>query len=422
MKIRSLTVGVPLRWPFAPIALDDIGAFARDLRARLTAGGYEVQTVRLAGPPLSTVLAGTDGREALAYARALETAARERGFEYVSVGPVRILDAPSARHRQAALDLINVLPEIVRATEVTFCSVLVASHNGGVHLPAVERTAAAIADIAQTTPDGFGNLRFAALANCPPHIPFFPAAYHEGSHPRYALALEAADVAVEAFTNAASLDEARQRLIAALDGHWQRLERILSPEQSFFGGAADGTAGGSSVTFGGVDLSLAPFPDDERSIAVALERLGVARFGASGTLFAAAVLTSALGSVHMPRTGYSGLMLPVLEDSRLAQRASEGLVSVDSLLLYAAVCGLGLDTVPLPGDTDSDELAAIILDMATLAARLDKPLTARLFPVPGARAGDRTAFDFPYFANSRVLAVRGLGAAALLAKGEVVRL
>lgn len=422
MKIRSLTVGVPLRWPFAPTALDDVGAFARDLRSRLTAGGYAVQTVRLASPPLSTVLAGADGGEALVYAGTLETAARERGFEYVSAGPVRILDAPSARRRHAALDLINVLPEIVRTTEATFCSVLVASHNGGVHLPAVERTAAAIADIARTTPDGFGNLRFAALANCPPHIPFFPAAYHEGSHPRYALALEAADVAVEAFTNAASLDEARRRLIAALDGHWQRLERILSPEQSFFGGAADGTAGGSSVTFGGVDLSLAPFPDDERSIAVALERLGVARFGAAGTLFAAAVLTSALGSVHMPRTGYSGLMLPVLEDSRLAQRASEGLVSVDSLLLYAAVCGLGLDTVPLPGDTGSDELAAIILDMATLAARLDKPLTARLFPVPGARAGDRTAFDFPYFANSRVLAVRGLGAAALLAKGEVVRL
>ncbi len=419
MKIRSLTVGMPLRWPFAPTALDDIGVFARDLRARLTAGGYEVQTVRLAGPPLSTVLAGAGGQAALAYARALETAARERGFEYVSVGPVSILDAPSAQRRQAALDLINVLPEIVRATEVTFCSVLVASHNGGVHLPAVERTAEAIADIARTTPDGFGNLRFAALANCPPHIPFFPAAYHEGSHPRYTLALEAADVAVEAFTNAASLNEARRGLSAALDGHWQRLERILSPEQSFFGTAEDD---GAAVAFGGVDLSLAPFPDDERSIAAALERLGVARFGASGTLFAAAVLTSALGSAHLPRTGYSGLMLPVLEDSRLAQRASEGLVSVDSLLLYAAVCGLGLDTVPLPGDTRSDELAAIILDMATLAARLDKPLTARLLPVPGARAGDRTAFDFPYFAPSRVLAVRGLGAAALLTKGDIVRL
>ena len=215
-----------------------------------------------------------------------------------------------------------------------------------------------------------------------------------------------------------SLDDAGQNLIASLDGHWYRLERILRPGQSFFEDSEEDEV----VAFGGVDLSLAPFPDDERSIAAALERLGVARFGASGTLFASAVLTSALGSTHIPRTGYSGLMLPVLEDSRLARRASEGLVTVDSLLLYAAVCGLGLDTVPLPGDTHSDELAAIILDMATLAARLDKPLTARLFPVPGAQAGDRTSFDFPYFANSRVLAVRGLGAADLLAKGHIVRL
>ena len=207
MKIRSLTVGVPVRWPFDPTRLDAAGDFARDLRAKLTAGGYEVQTVRMAGPPLNTVLAKADIGEALGYARALEAAALERGFEYVSVGPVRILDAPSARRQQAALDFIDMLPEIVRTTEVTFCSVLVASHNGGVHLPAVERTAAAIADIARTTPDGFGNLRFAALANCPPHIPFFPAAYHAGSRPRYTLALEAADVAVEAFTNAASLDD-----------------------------------------------------------------------------------------------------------------------------------------------------------------------------------------------------------------------
>jgi len=102
-------------------------------------------------------------------------------------------------------------------------------------------------------------------------------------------------------------------------------------------------------------------------------------------------------------------MLPVLEDSVLARRAAEGLFGVDSLLLYSAVCGLGLDTVPLPGDTTPDELGAIILDMAALAVKLDKPLTARLFPVPGKRAGDEVSWDFPYFSPSRVLPVRGVG-------------
>jgi uncharacterized protein (UPF0210 family) len=65
-----------------------------------------------------------------------------------------------------------------------------------------------------------------------------------------------------------------------------------------------------------------------------------------------------------------------------------------------------LDTLPLPGDLSSGQLNAVLLDLAALAARLDKPLTARLMPIPGKKAGDPTEFDFPYFANSRVMAVQ----------------
>jgi uncharacterized protein (UPF0210 family) len=56
-----------------------------------------------------------------------------------------------------------------------------------------------------------------------------------------------------------------------------------------------------------------------------------------------------------------------------------------------------------PGDTSAEALAAILLDLATLAVKLDKPLTARLIPVPGLKAGDVTHFNFEYFANARVL-------------------
>jgi hypothetical protein len=68
---------------------------------------------------------------------------------------------------------------------------------------------------------------------------------------------------------------------------------------------------------------------------------------------------------------------------------------------------VGLDTIPLPGDISRDSLAAILLDVAMLAARLRKPLTARLMPLPGLAAGDPVTFDFPYFADSRVMAVPG---------------
>jgi len=94
-------------------------------------------------------------------------------------------------------------------------------------------------------------------------------------------------------------------------------------------------------------------------------------------------------------------MLPVLEDTTLAARTS--LFTLHSLLLYSTVCGTGLDTVPLPGDTSADALAAILLDLATLAAKLGKPLTARLMPIPGSCAGDETHFDFEYFAGARVM-------------------
>jgi hypothetical protein len=98
-------------------------------------------------------------------------------------------------------------------------------------------------------------------------------------------------------------------------------------------------------------------------------------------------------------------MLPVLEDPRLAQRASEGRFSVRDLLLYSSVCGTGLDVVPVPGDTPVATLAKVVLDVAALAAKWQKPLSARLFPVPGKRAGDHTAFNDALLTNCAVFPV-----------------
>ena len=83
--------------------------------------------------------------------------------------------------------------------------------------------------------------------------------------------------------------------------------------------------------------------------------------------------------------------------------AAEGRLTVKDLLLFSAVCGTGLDTIPLPGDTSTGQIAALLLDLSALALRLDKPLTARLMPIPGKKAGDPTNFNFDYFANSRVM-------------------
>jgi uncharacterized protein (UPF0210 family) len=150
----------------------------------------------------------------------------------------------------------------------------------------------------------------------------------------------------------------------------------------------------------GIDLSPAPLKDV--SIGAAIENLTTLPIGSSGTLTAAATITSAIKEIQVKQTGYSGLMLPILEDSRLAQRWSEGRISIDALLSYSAVCGTGLDTVPLPGDISAEQLSLIIGDMASLAVKWHKPLSARLFPVQGKGAGEKTELDSQFLVNATI--------------------
>lgn len=95
-------------------------------------------------------------------------------------------------------------------------------------------------------------------------------------------------------------------------------------------------------------------------------------------------------------------MLPVLEDSQIAKRWDEGRLSLDALLAYSSVCGTGIDVAPLPGDVSQDQLARIIGDMASLAVKLQKPLSVRLLPVAGKKAGDKTEFDDPFLVNATI--------------------
>jgi hypothetical protein len=166
---------------------------------------------------------------------------------------------------------------------------------------------------------------------------------------------------------------------------------------------AEALASRYSRKFLGIDLS--PAPGLDASIALGVEMLTGVPFGSPSTLGACATITRAISSTSLPRCGYSGLMLPVLEDLRLAQRAAEGRFTLNDLLLYSAVCGTGLDVVPIPGSVDPESLAAIIGDVAALAHRLQKPLAARLLPIPGKSAGEIVRFDNPYLTDATVLEV-----------------
>ena len=405
MKIRAITLFSPLNWPFDLNAIKSASRFLNFARQQIEEAGFEVQTLRLATPPFMDLLGDPDPDTLLDFATTLETHTQSHGIDHVSIGPL-IATTP-----RSLLSPIHNLPGVIAATETIFCSVLVASTETGLNLAAIKATANAIHQIAQKTPQGFGNLRFAMLANVPPRVPFFPGAYHDSSNPTFGLAIEGADLAVTALQEANTLDEARNNLIHLLNSQVSGLQDVV-----------EFLVDEHSIHFSGVDFSLAPFPKTSRSIAAAMEHLGLSAFGGHGTVFATAFLTNCIRQANIPLTGYSGVMLPVLEDNILAQRASEGCYTVNDLLLYSAVCGTGLDTVPIPGDTTPDQIAGLLLDVATLSVSLNKPLTARLFPVPGLKAGDVTSFDFEYFANSAILPLKPQTASTLFSKGHFFNL
>ncbi len=393
MNIRTITYFCNPGFPPVAERLVAAGRAIADLKAALTEAGYTVQTTRLAGPPFPSVVDGQPDK-VVAYAQALEDLCFVHGLDYATLGPARPGDGPA---------FYEVIPDALGATENVFAAAVMADPVAGIDPAVLRACAAVIRRCAALSPDGFGNLRFAALANVPAGVPFLPAAYHDGGPAAVGLGLEAADLAVAACGESDSLASARARLIGALESEAQRLSGVVRR-----------VAGKHNLAFTGLDFSLAPFPSQARSLGAALEALSGVPAGGHGTLAAAAFLAEALDRAQFKRAGFCGLFLPVLEDAVLAARAAEGQLTVGDLLLYSAVCGTGLDTVPLPGDTSAEALAAILLDVAALALRLNKPLTARLMPLPDKQAGDPAEFAFEFFAPSRVLAARGPGLGGLL--------
>lgn len=393
MKIRSITVFADAAVIEARARLVELGTFAQTARQVYADAGFEVQTTRLA-------LDGVPARQAdpVRYAVAVEALAREGGFEFVSLGP-----APEA--------MLPCLPEMFAATQAVFATAHIVDPASGVIDGAAVRGAARVIREASHIDAGFGNLRFAALAHVLPGTPFFPAAYHDGGAPAFAVATEAADLALAASETASDLADAHRCLRHRIEAEAARLLAV-----------AERLAAQHAMRFHGIDFSLAPFPTLQCSIGAALEALTGQSLGAAGSLAAAATLTDAIGQARFPRVGFCGLMLPVLEDIVLAQRAAEGRLNIGELLQWSAVCGTGLDTVPLPGDVSEGTLVRLLFDVAALSVRLHKPLTARLMPLPGKAAGDPVHFDFAYFADGGVLSVDGAAGEGLLERTAALHL
>ncbi|HEY6945277.1 MAG TPA: DUF711 family protein [Candidatus Acidoferrum sp.] len=378
-KIRAVTAFINLDWHDYQRQIADTLKMLRRAQTTFESRGYQVQTIRIATQPFPEYIQGMNTKQAVDFFKLVDALAEQQKFA-MDIGPAML----NANDPASQADM---LAEILANTKALNGSLVVAGEDG-VRWAAIGAAARVMKKLETSTEHSQGNFRFAAIANVPPLSPFFPAAYHTGFGHQFAIALESANVVAAAFKDAPDLASARQRLTDALAN--------VAFDVEHHAGRVDQETG---WTYMGIDLSPAPAPGKETSIGSAIEELTKQPFGLSGTMTAAATITAAIKDVKVKQTGYTGLMLPVLEDSLLAQRWSEGRISVDALLAYSAVCGTGLDTIPLPGDTTEEQLSLIISDMASLSVKWHKPLSARLLPVVGKGWGETTEFDSPFLVN-----------------------
>jgi len=403
-KLRTITVFSVLdknrkAWKEEIVKASD---FCLKLSKKFITEGYAVQSIRIVtnafGEYINTQNIDT-AKADLSYLNELLN-----DIEYPGLRIRFAIGEATTEHELALLpELIQCYGDMCNA-----CVNVPLDENGVLDLQLIETSAKAVIEISKMTPRGEGNFNFTVNFNCKPLIPYFPASYHDKQLGNlYVIGLETPDLLVhllDEFNQVNIFLNHNQRfkhyyqlLSDALNDHVLALKMIINDFESH--------NEENEFTFAGIDSSAAPSKHCA-SIVDVYRHLGVDYFGASGTIEASALLTKVFKSVSaVPLVGFSGLMLAVTEDTGLAQGTIDGDFNLQTLLVNSAVCGIGLDTVPIPGDTSIEQLSALMRDAGTMAFRLNKPLTVRVFPVPGLQAGELTKFESDDLCNCAVLAV-----------------
>lgn len=380
-KVRAITAFVRLDRTTWEKQIGEALVVLRKAKGEFEASGYEVESVRIVTQPVGELVAGLSEDDAVAFLARLDALSAKENF-LPDVGPGMLHDGDDPAAMRVLERALSTLPNIEANAII--------ADGDGIHWKTIRRSAELVKYVAEHSPHAQGTFNFAATAMLKPLGPFYPGAYHTGAGKQFAIGFEGAGVVDEVFArDKGDAEAATADLTRELTKHATVAERI-----------GNNVAAETGWTFAGVDPTPAPLGDV--SIGRAIESFTGAKFGSSGTLTAARIITAAVKAVPVKQTGYSGLMVPVMEDKLLAQRWAESTYNIDSLLAYSAVCGTGLDTVPLPGDVTLEQMQRIYGDVASLALKWNKPLSARLQPVPGMKAGDMTEYQDPYLFNTTI--------------------
>ena len=380
-KVRAITAFVRLDPATLDRQIADALTVLRAAKSDFAQRGYETETIRIVTQPLAELVSGQSDDDALRLLKVLDDLSAKEGF-IPGVGPAMMRDSDDPRVMRLLEKALSTLPTI-QANSII-------AADDGIHWNVIRESAALVRYLTDHAAPGHGNFNFTATAMVKPYGPFYPGAYHTGAGRQFSIGFESANVVRDVFT----------RTHGNFEGSVAELTRQLTIHARVAASVGARVAATMGWAFMGVDPTPAPLGDI--SIGAAIEQYTDSKFGSSGTMTAALIITTAVKAVPVKQVGYSGLMVPVLEDKLLALRWAEGTITTDALLAYSAVCGTGLDTIPYPGDIDAAQLARIFGDVASLAWKWHKPLSARLQPVAGKKAGDITEFSGPFLFNTKL--------------------
>ncbi|MDR0309789.1 MAG: PFL family protein [Candidatus Methanoplasma sp.] len=320
-------------------------------------------------------------------AETLEKAASKVGVNFIGGYSALVQKGMTAAEQM----LIRSIPSALSRTEHVCSSVSLASTKTGIDMDAVKLMGTVIKETAEATKerDSIGCAKLVVFCNPSDDNPFMAGAFHGVTETDTVInvGVSGPGVVKRAISKVKGENfEVLCETIKKTSFKVTRVGQLVAKEASERLG----------VPFGIVDLSLAPTPAVGDSIADIIQEMGIEYVGAPGTTAALAILNDQVKKGGVMASSYvgglSGAFIPVSEDRSMAYAAEIGALTLEKLEAMTCVCSVGLDMVPIPGDTSADTISGIIADEMAIGMVNQKTTAVRVIPVVGKKVGDTAEF------------------------------
>jgi hypothetical protein len=349
--------------------------------------GIPIINKRISVTPVALVADGLSREDMIEIGGFMDKASGEVGVNFIG-GFSALVHKGFTRGDQA---LLEAIPETLAVTERVCSSVNLATTKAGINMDAVAQMGMIVKETAQRTADcdGLGCAKLVVFCNAAEDNPFMAGAFHGVGEPECTIniGVSGPGVVLNAVKKYPDAD------LGELANIIKKTAFKVTRSGELVGRVASQRLG---VSFGIVDLSLAPTPAIGDSVADILESMGLEMVGAHGTTAALAMLNDAVKKGGAMASSYvgglSGAFIPVSEDQGMINAVEAGALNIEKLEAMTCVCSVGLDMIAIPGDTPAEIISAIIADEAAIGMINRKTTAVRIIPAPGKKEGDWVEF------------------------------